>query len=325
MNYQTVFAMIATVALSFGPVIVADAQSGQTKKERPAMFEKYVAFPNAGVRLVQPSGFTPATSFDGFEHKTGASVVVMRIPGPYAEVTRGFDTAALKARGITLVTKEDMKIDGLSGVLLNVTQEAHDIVFAKWIAAFGDPSQTILVTASFPQEQTRSLSARLKASVLSARRDKKVGAKPGADITFTLTPSTKLKPASGLGKMLLFTKEGIVPAKNPSDPLFVATPSLGDPPVADRGEYALNRLRQTAHTTVTKITSNQPIGIDDMDGFEIIAEAKDTTSGLPLTLYQVMLFEEDSYFLMQGLVGKEQSAAYLPEFKAMARSLRRKS
>jgi hypothetical protein len=37
-----------------------------------------------------------------------------------------------------------------------------------------------------------------------------------------------------------------------------------------------------------------------------------------------MLFEDDSYVLVQGLVGAELADGYLPEFKAMARSLKRK-
>lgn len=43
-----------------------------------------------------------------------------------------------------------------------------------------------------------------------------------------------------------------------------------------------------------------------------------------LIVYQVMLFGEDSYILITGLVGVDLWDEYLPEFKALARSLTRK-
>jgi len=44
-----------------------------------------------------------------------------------------------------------------------------------------------------------------------------------------------------------------------------------------------------------------------------------------LNIYQVILFDESSYFLMQGLVGAELRDEYLPEFKEMARSFKQKT
>ena len=43
--------------------------------------------------------------------------------------------------------------------------------------------------------------------------------------------------------------------------------------------------------------------------------------GIALRVYQVMLFESESYILLQGLVGEKLADEFLPEFKAMARSL----
>jgi hypothetical protein len=64
--------------------------------------------------------------------------------------------------------------------------------------------------------------------------------------------------------------------------------------------------------------------IDGLDGYEIIADAKDTTSDTPITVYQVMLFDNKSYILIQGIVGTKIRDKYLLEFKAMARSFERK-
>jgi len=93
--------------------------------------------------------------------------------------------------------------------------------------------------------------------------------------------------------------------------------------IADKRKYAERRLRETAHTKIISVKSTGPITIDGLDGYETLAEAQDVKSGTPLVLYQVILFDEDSYILLQGLVGADLREEYLPEFKAMARSLRR--
>lgn len=250
--------------------------------------------------------------------------MVTRIPGPYAELTRGFDAAPMKEQGMTLRQKQNIKMGNLPGMLLRLSQQAFGTNYEKWIAVFGNAEQTFMVTATYPETGAKQFSAPLKAVVLSARS---VGSKPDAiaeSLPFTLTPSAKLKPASGIGKMLLYTRDGTVQQRSPQDPLFIAAPSLGKVPVADRREYAQNRLSQTAQTKVGKTLSHEPTEINGLEGFETVAEAQDARSETPLALYQVMLFDEEGYILMQGMVGASMREEYLPEFKAMARSLKQK-
>ena len=54
------------------------------------------------------------------------------------------------------------------------------------------------------------------------------------------------------------------------------------------------------------------------------AGQKDEKSGTPLAIYHVVLFEDDAYIAITGLVGKELADTYLPEFQELARSLKRK-
>lgn len=312
MHRRNVFVSLLVAAVALGAAVTA------------AFAQKAVRFPNAGVTLVPPQGFVTAKSFDGFEQaSTGSSVVVVRLPGPFAEVTRGFTADGLKTQRITLRSRQNVTIDGQPGLLLNVTQDAQGTTFGKWIAATGDASQTVLVTASFPDDRSAPLSGKLKATVLSVRKDRPAKpSAPDAGLPFAITPSAKLKPASSIGKTLLYTRDGVIPAKSPSDPLFVVAPSMGKAPMGDPKAFALKRMQQTAQTSAVVVTSHQAVLIDGRNGFETLATAKDASSGTPLRLYQTLLFDGDEYVVMQGLVGSEQAPVYLPEFKAMARSLR---
>ena len=112
--------------------------------------------------------------------------------------------------------------------------------------------------------------------------------------------------------------------KSPGDPLFIAASSLGQMVIGDQRKFAEQRLLGTVHTKQLKVKSVDPITIDGLDGFESLAEAEEELSGTPLIVYQVMLFDEGSYILMQGHVGTKLRDDFLPEFKTITRSLRRK-
>lgn len=283
-----------------------------------------VSFPDTGIVLRQPVGFDVATNFEGFQQpNTQSSVMIVRIPGPFSEVTRGFTAEPMKAQGLTLVSKETIEICGTQGMLLHLTQTAYGTVFAKWLVAWGDEKATMMITATFPRDREGELSDQLKSVVLSARVGAAPTPAPGADIGFAITASEKLTATRGIGKMLAYTKDGVIPSASPEDPLFVVAPSVSQIPISDPRQFSIQRIHQTAQTKINSIRSTDEISIDGLDGFEIVADAVDANSGTPLIVYQVVLFQESSYVLIQGLVGARMQDDYLPEFKAMARSFTR--
>ena len=302
---------------------ISELSADSTAKDSTSV--DYVRFPAVGIKLQQPEGFEKASSFDGFEQtETTSSVLALSIPGPFSKLTAGFTQEQLKARGWTLVSRQNIKIDGLPGILVHFEQPAGGIVFVKWSVVFGDDQETTMVTATFPKTLTQELSARLKSVVLNTRLDSASAPAPGADLPFTLEVSPKLKLAPGISKTLAYTTDGTIPTKSPKEPLFIVAPSLGRVAIADKQQFAEQRLSKTTHTKRVSIKSTAAIIIDGLDGYESLAEAEDAESGTPLILYQVMLFDEGSYILVQGLVGAELQDEYLSEFRSMARSLKRR-
>ena len=73
----------------------------------------------------------------------------------------------MKARGWTLLSRQDVKVDSLPGILVHFEQPALGQVFLKWSLAFGDDRKTAMVTATFPKVHGREFSARLKLSYLA--------------------------------------------------------------------------------------------------------------------------------------------------------------
>jgi hypothetical protein len=250
--------------------------------------------------------------------------MAVSVQGPFKEMAAGFSQELMRARGWTLRGKVEIEVEGLPGLLVHFEQPVGSAVFLKWSLAFGDEQRTTMVTATFPAAQEQNLSERLRRSVLSARPSPTAPPEPGTDLPFTITASQKLKLIPAVSKMLLYTKDGAIPTKSPNDPLFVAGQAIGNVVITgNQREYAEKRLRGTAETKHLAIVSTEPVTIAGLDGYESVAAADDAKSGTPLAVYQVMLFNGNSYFLMQGLVGTELQGEFLPEFKAMARSFRR--
>lgn len=285
----------------------------------------YVEFPASAVKIRQPVGFKTAESFDGFEQpETISSVLSTATPGPFAEFSAAFTREQMEKRGWTLQGREDVTVDGLPGVLVQFDQPLSGQVFAKWSLIFGSEQRSNMVTATFPKAHAAQLSERLKASVLSARPTGQAP-DPAARLPFIMGGSSKLQISPSISNAFTFTRDGKIPIQSPADPLFIATQALGKVDIPNRREFSLQRLQQTANISGLTVQSTSAITIDGLSGFETLARARDTKTGTPLIVYQTILFPEDSYFIIQGQVGQALPGDFISEFKALARSLKRRT
>jgi hypothetical protein len=258
------------------------------------------------------------------QESTNASIMITEMDGPYSKVTAGFDGPQWQSRGMRLLQKEALTIDGWTGMLLRIEQDAYGNTFAKWLLVFGDERQTIMITATYPKELDQELGARLRNTVIGAKFDANRQVDPFADLPFSIGAARNLKFAKRMGNMLIFTRDGVMPMESPEDPFFVLGYALSDVNVGDQKKFAEDRLAQTALISDAQMLTNEPITIDGLGGSEIEATARHTKSGTSLLVYQVILFDGETYILMQGRSGATTRSEYLPAFKTLAKSFRRK-
>jgi hypothetical protein len=285
-----------------------------------------VRFPAVGIAMRQPAGFEKASKFEGFEQpETRSSVMAASIPGPYAEISAGFNKEKLGTRGMNLLEKEDVKIGELPAVLVHFEQSALGINFEKWSVIFGNEAKTTIVTAAFPKSKADELSPLLKATVLGVVPDRAAAASPTSTVPFTITPAGNLQLSKGqMTRAWMYSVDGAFPVKSPASPLFLAAESFGKASLSNRKLAAEDRLRKLANVKNPVIRSTEAVKIDGLEGFESTADAEDEKSATPIVVYQVMLFTDNSYILLVGIVGKEKAEEYLPAFQQMAQSLKRK-
>ena len=250
--------------------------------------------------------------------------MVSVIPVPFLDVVKGFTKENLATRGVRLLSKRDVRIANRAGLLLNASQNAYGQEFQKWISVAGDETNTQIVTATFPTAMSGELSEAMRLVVLSATPSHINGDTPSLPFEIgTVEGLANVEQMAAMGKMVAFTKDGSIPAVQPTDPLFIVAPSLGDIPIEDPRTFAEWRLNQTTNTNIESIEGVSDISIDGIKGIEIEAIGHDQKSEQKLMVYQVMLYPEGGgYILMTGLVGNNESDEYLPKFKSLARTYR---
>lgn len=317
--------------LSFWPISVAAEEFNQfppcqISQLEPSQQAEAISIAGTRVKLVPPVGFTVSSQFPGYvQESTGASIIVTEFSGSFSEVSASFSNPEkLAQQNLVLLNQEEVIINQQTGLLLQVQQKADEEEFLKWILVLGDEQKTVLIMATLPKILETFLSEPLKASILSAQWNKETIVSPTEGLNFTIVESGNLKFAQRLANILLYTKEGIFPSKNRDDPIFIIGQSVGQAIIKNKEAFSKERLQETASVTQIKIEHLQKVVIDELEGYEIIAQGKDIESGQTMVIYQTLLFLDDNtYYVMQGIVSLKSKDYSLIMFKAMTNSFKR--
>jgi hypothetical protein len=282
--------------------------------------------PGTKVRLVPPEGFTAATTFVGFQKlDIACSILVRQMPAPYAQMARGMTAENLASRGVKLISKETVQLPGGEGTLMKGSQSNQGVDYMKWFLLFGDPSHTVIIVATCPNVSWPSMSAPLEKSLLTATEGPAPKVDPFEHLPFKISPVAPLRFAKKLDRSVIYCESGGIPTATPDEAVLVVAPSEGTARVGNRRSYTLKRLRATTTVKSIRTVSVVEVTIGGLSGFEVVAKAKDKKTNAPTVIYHVMLYDEDqTYFIIQGMVGPAKSETALETFRKSARTFEKK-
>ena len=280
-----------------------------------------VVVPGTKCSIVPPEGFEPATSFSGFQNaETGASIMINELPAPYETLAAGFTAEALRTKGMTLTSKEVISFNSSEATMLNVTQLMNGTTYIKQLLIFGDKEGAVLVNGIYP-EASKELEGKIKDALLStvynsSRKDNPLNAAP-----FTVnTEGSEFKPVKYLAGALLYSADGLIPTEKPT---LIIGVSLSKVFPEHQKQYAVERLEKLAGGEFNSIKESMEVTIDNMNGYEIIANRKDDEDRSEL-IYQVMLFDTTGdYYIIVGQA-KDDFDRNLETYKKIARTFKRK-
>lgn len=292
----------------------------------PLAQPKLVKVPGTKVSLVPPASLKPSGQFPGFgDEETGSSILITEMPAPYSQVTGAFTKESLAMKDLDLLSKKTISLNGRPALLLHLRQVTQSVPFLKWMVITGGENETVLVTATFPERMKSQLSSVMERSALSARWNAEAETDPLAGLSFSFNDDPSLKFARRVSNLVLLTKDGTLPGKPATDPLFIIGSSLSQVLISDVKKFAEARLMQIEQVSGLLINKQSDLTIAGLQGSVIIAQAqwKDLPEA-PVTVYQVLLVDGKSYFIMQGFAPREEQEKYLVVFNRIAQSFRKK-
>ncbi len=283
--------------------------------------ENHKAIPGTKCSLVPPKDFVASTTFSGFQHsKYGASIMVTEMPAPMQSITESFTEAGLKSKGMTLIDKQEIDFNNSKAQLVIISQPANGTLYLKQVLIFGDSQKTILVNGIYP-EKNKHIEGEIKKSILSTSFNENQQSNPLDAVAFTIdVKGTDFKLASYMMSSLTYTTDGNIPTEHP---LLIVGNSIAKVSTANEKQYCIDRLKKLPRGEQNTVKEINPIQIDNLKGYEIIANGKNKDSKAEI-IYQVMLFgDADNYFIIIGMA-TENFDANLNTFKNIAKTFKRK-
>jgi hypothetical protein len=163
----------------------------------------------------------------------------------------------------------------------------------------------------------------MRAAVLSVRWAPRAAPDPFEGLPYRVSPTNSLKVAGRVNNLVVLSESGTLKPQGPDAAMFIVGGSVSPVRIDDLAAFAETRAKQTKQMRDLVVSRQGTITVAGTTAHELIAEGIDIATARRVTLYQVLLPENDGYVLMQGLVASTRAAAVIPEFRRAAESFQR--
>jgi len=306
---------------------------------RPALFAlallaaapAYAADPvfptGSRIGLVAPSGFTPSTRFVGFENRFASALITLtELPADaYADVEKGFNDEALKTRGWTIKVREPLTFKDGKGFFIGGPQESGGQKRYEAVMVANTGGITSLVSVQMIEESSGSITdavlrdafktLTVRATVPESERLAVLPYKIGNLAKFRLVKSAP----QGVALLTDGPKDEVVGVEQPF--LLIGLAPGAPPKPEERDAFAKRAFSAAPGIKEVKITRAEPLRIGQAQGYEIVADAKDASSGTDVTTVQWLRFGQNAYLQMFAIVRKTAWKDVFPRLRQIRDSI----
>jgi len=285
-------------------------------------------FPTASrIGLIAPAGFTPSNRFAGFENAEASSLIALtELPADaYPDVEKGFSDEALKSRGWNVEVREPLTPKDGKGFFIAGPQESNgqkryesvmvaqmggitSIVSVQMIeathatitdAVLRDTFKTVTVRPTVPESERLAI----------------LPYKIGNLAKFRLVRSAR----EGVALLTDGPKDEVAAVEQPFLLIGIA-PGAGAKP-EERDAFAKRVFSSAPGIKEIKITRAEPLRIGQAQGYEIVADAKDASTGTDVTTVQWLRFGQNAYMQMFAIVRKAAWSDVFPRLRQIRDSI----
>lgn len=299
----------------------------------PPLAAEPVFPPGSSIGLEPPPGFTPSSSFSGFEDaRTRSSLLLAELPAvSFTEIRERFSAGVLATQGLTETGRRSLRIAGNDALLIEGTQTTRGVTFSRWVLLLAASDFTGMVTANIMEQPLRPESAAAVTAALESivvRRPDPAAQRAALPYAFEETPRLQFQAAmAGNGAVLSSPgTQTMEPARRLEQPSLIIVTSLErvvfprDPRAT--AEAALRGLPHYRDLALEPVTEPEVAGLRAV---RTEARAIRLSDGSPRRLVQWMIFLPEGGYLRAIAEAPEAGfEAMRPEFEQLVASLRRR-
>ncbi len=303
----TIFGALAALMLATLPAFAADP-----------------VFPtNSRVGMVPPVGFTPAQRFVGFENvSANAAILISSMPAEaYPELEKNLTDEALTKGGLKVTVREPIQVKDGKGIFIAGPREAGGQKRYEGIAIATTGGVTTFISVQMLEaSHAKVTDAMLRDAFKTISVRKEVPESEKLSILpykFANLAGFRVMLTAGDGSAIL-TEGPKDTIKSVEQPFMLVGVKVGAVPKREeRDKFARDVFSGAPGLKDVKVTRAEPLRIGQADGYEIMADAKETESGVDVSVVQWLRFGENGHLQMLGVVRKEKWAEVYPKLRAI--------
>jgi len=230
-------------------------------------------------------------------------------------------SAHLATRGMTLIEQARVKVNNQAAQLIKVKQFAAGLHYLKWLLVFGDASNSVTVVGTYPATQDANMGAKIKTALLTTVWNKNAVVDLFDGLSFRIGETDELKHTKRISNMVILGRKGKFGKIGADQPFLIVGTAISPLAISDVAIFSKQRILHTAQVEDINIVAEKPINIVGHDAYELVAHAQHSKHQKPVVVYQVIIPEGDSYFMLQGRVGQANASQYLRQFRQLANSV----
>ncbi len=314
--------MMNKITLLLAVLLVSNIAFGQQfPKEKTG---NHILIEGTNVYVVPPAAFQASPSFKGFQNPNDPSSMIMavEIPGPYQEVSKGFNKETLATQGMELKQKTAIQIAEMNGLLIELNQTSNGFDFSKHILVYGDEQATMVLNGVYLKDSLQ-LGEEIKKSILTTYYDATLKTDPRAALSYSIDGAPgALQFHSVMGNGMLFNRDLKTPTQSEDRVNLVTDKSFTKVEIGDKKTFCISRLEKYPDNyALIESKGINEVEIDGLSGFELYASSEAYAEE---EMYQVILFDEEgNYYLFVGTYLAEKENA-ISDVKKVIQTFRRK-
>ncbi len=272
------------------------------------------------IYLIPPKDFIESANFKGYQNPNSQTsiIMIMEIPGPFGEVSKGFNAEMLSSKGMKLIGKNEILISEYNGIEIDIEQVANGLTYSKHIIIYGNDKSTTMINGIFLKSDKENEKV-IKESIQTTYVNTKIKKNPRKTTDYAIDESAgKMIFTEFVANSMFFNRDGNLPTESDDKTTLIVSKSITNYLIENKKLFCTSRMGSLPNKyELIQENGVNEIEIDELKGYELYAKNNENEF-----LYQVILFQEKGGYYI--FIGTYDKVNVIHDIKAIIHTFKRK-